>query len=337
MAGGTTTSITVRFLVALLDQLGQQADALLQLAGISRDQLSSPDLHFPIPAFDQLWASAAQLRADIGLRLVDQFPPGQMHIVTHLALRSATVGEALASVVRYIRVTDADDRIRLDVDENLAAFSYANRQLDAGIRSNPWIVEHILSMAMVFMSEACGRSLPLRQVQFIAPAQAPLEAYRERFGIDAEFGAGRNALVFASEALDWPLRTHDQYLRSILETFASERLPAAAESLGDRVRDQVRRGWLSGDPPSLEQVASACAVGKDALRARLADDNLSFRQLKDETRRDLARLHLAGKLSIGEIAYLLGFSEAAALQHAVKRWFGVSVGEFRRSLAASPP
>ena len=56
--------------------------------------------------------------------------------------------------------------------------------------------------------------------------------------------------------------------------------------------------------------------------------------MADATRRDVARLHLAGPMSLGEIAHLLGFSEPAAFQHAVRRWFGTSAGEVRARLAA---
>jgi AraC-like DNA-binding protein len=337
VARGTTTSITVRFLVAELDRVGMAPDELLQRAGVSRDQLSSPELQFPLDAFDQLWTLTATRRADIGLRLVDEFPPGQMHVVTHLALRCASVGAALDSVVRYIRLTDADDRMTLECLGDQARLSYTNAALERGGRHNPWIVEHFFSMCCVFMAEAAGRQLPLRRVQFRAPPQAPLAAYQDRFGIDPEFFAAGNALCFDEQAMAWPLQTHDRYLRDVLEQFASHRLPAAVESFGERVAEQLRLGWLSGKPLSLEQTARACEVSPDTLRSRLADAGLNFRQLKDDSRRDLARVHLAGRLSIGEVAYLLGFSEPAALQHAVKRWFGLSAGEFRRALADQNP
>ncbi len=335
VASGTTTSISVRFLVALLDQAGNPPDALLRDAGLSREQLGSPELQFPLEAFDRLWADAAALQPAIGLRLIDRFPPGQMHVVTHLALRSATVGEALAAVVRFMAVNDSDDQMMLEVDADVATLCYANPKLINGARRNPWIVEHFLSMTWVFLCGACARELPLDQVQFMAPMQSAMSDYRERFGRDPGFGEDRNALIFGRDALDWPLLTHDHYLLSILERFASEHLPAAAQSISDQARDVLRRGWLSGEPPTLAQTASACGVGKDALRSRLADAGLSFRQLKDDARRDLAKVHLAGRLSIGEIAYLLGFSEPAALQHAVKRWFGVSAGEFRKRHAVT--
>ncbi len=58
--------------------------------------------------------------------------------------------------VRYIRLTDADDRMSLARDGTQACLSYANAALDQGRRRNPWIVEHIYSMCCGFMIEAAG-------------------------------------------------------------------------------------------------------------------------------------------------------------------------------------
>ena len=67
----------------------------------------------------------------------------------------------------------------------------------------------------------------------------------------------------------------------------------------------------------------------DALRARLRGEGTTFRQLLDDTRRDLARDHLNRGLSATTTAYLLGFSEPAAFQHACRRWFGKAAGAVR--------
>lgn len=329
MAHGATSSITTRFLVELLDQAGQPADDLLRSAGLARSALSSPELRCPLAEFDQLWARAAALQPDIGLRLIDRFPPGQMHVVTHLAMRAASVREALQSVQRYVSVTQEDDRISLSIDGDRCALIYHNPPMSAGRRRNPWLVEHFLSMAHVLFASACGRPLPLHQVSFVAAPQAAPEAYAQRFGQAPQFLSTLNALVFAADALDWPLLTQDAYLRGVLEQFASDRLPPPGGSIELEVLTKLRTAWLSGKPPELAQIAAELRLSAAQLRRRLADCGCNFRQLKDQSRRDLARTHLQSTLSIGEIAYLLGFSEAAALQHACKRWFGKSAGELR--------
>ena len=61
---------------------------------------------------------------------------------------------------------------------------------------------------------------------------------------------------------------------------------------------------------------------------------MTYRDLLDATRRDLAQQHLRCDLSVTQVAYLLGFSEPAAFQHACRRWFGCSAGDMQRRLAA---
>lgn len=322
----TTTSIASRHLVALLDEAGEPADDLLARAGLKRADLGAPECAMPLTVFRDLWERAARHRPDIGVTLVDRFPAGQMHVLAHLAMRSATVQAALADVCRHAAITSAADRLSLETRGDEAWFCCATAQ---GTPDNPWMAEHYLSMLVAFFAQACGRPLPVTTVEFAGPRQAPDEAYRRRFGVVPRFGTGANRLVFAAEALAWPLLTHDAYLHAILERVAQARTPAARDDLLQTVRREITGALLRGQAPTLDALAKACGLGVKALRSRLSQHHATFRQLLDESRRDLARDHLARGLSITETACLLGFSEPAALQHACRRWFGQSAGELQ--------
>jgi AraC-like DNA-binding protein len=51
----------------------------------------------------------------------------------------------------------------------------------------------------------------------------------------------------------------------------------------------------------------------------------------DRVRREAAQGYLADStLSVGEVGYLLGYSEPAAFHRAFKRWHGVTPIEYRR-------
>jgi AraC-like DNA-binding protein len=53
----------------------------------------------------------------------------------------------------------------------------------------------------------------------------------------------------------------------------------------------------------------------------------------DDTRRDLAFHHLSDpRLQVSEIAYLLGFAEAASFNRAFRRWTGLTPSEYRAAL-----
>ncbi|MFZ6029583.1 MAG: helix-turn-helix domain-containing protein [Chloroflexota bacterium] len=52
----------------------------------------------------------------------------------------------------------------------------------------------------------------------------------------------------------------------------------------------------------------------------------------DEARKERAEAYLKiKKITIEEIAFLLRYSETSVFNHAFKRWFSQSVGEYRKS------
>jgi AraC-like DNA-binding protein len=329
VATPTTSSITSRHLVAMLDAAGSAVDDALRAAHVSRAALAKPDVAVPLALFAELWRRAAAVQPDIGLAMVDRFGPGDRHLLVHLALRSRTVGAALDDVCRHASATSSADRMTIAARAGVATFAYACR---VAAPPNPWIAEHYLSMAVVFLARASGRALPVRRVRFAAPAQAPLAAYVARFGVAPAFDSGANALDFDAAALDWPLATQDDYLHAILAAVARERATEEPQTTGERARVFIAERLLRGEQVTLADVAAAVGATPRSLRSQLAGEGSSFRTLLDATRRDLARDHLGRGLSTKEVAYLLGFSEPAAFQHACLRWFGRPAGDMRRTL-----
>lgn len=57
----------------------------------------------------------------------------------------------------------------------------------------------------------------------------------------------------------------------------------------------------------------------------LAAEGTSFGEILDSLRKRLAMRYLEDeRISLQQIAWLLGYSESAAFTHAFKRWFGTS-------------
>jgi AraC-like DNA-binding protein len=66
------------------------------------------------------------------------------------------------------------------------------------------------------------------------------------------------------------------------------------------------------------------------LARRLAAEGLTFTDLLEALRGDLARRHLADEgLTISQVAWLLGYQEISAFTHAFKRWTGMTPSEAR--------
>jgi AraC-like DNA-binding protein len=81
-------------------------------------------------------------------------------------------------------------------------------------------------------------------------------------------------------------------------------------------------------------VARCLATSARSLQRRLSAAGTSYQELLDSTRCEAATRYLQDRgLSIGEVAYLLGYSEPPAFHRAFKRWNGVTPQEFRHHRA----
>ena len=76
-------------------------------------------------------------------------------------------------------------------------------------------------------------------------------------------------------------------------------------------------------------------VSVRTLQRRLDARELTWQQLLDRTREQLAHQYLADRsLTLGDIALLLGFSEQSAFNRAFRRWTGQTPARIRRQLAS---
>jgi AraC-like DNA-binding protein len=98
-----------------------------------------------------------------------------------------------------------------------------------------------------------------------------------------------------------------------------------------RVQDAIARELPSG-PPTMVQIAKRLGVSERTLRRALEEESTSFRVMVEGVRRGRAEQLLAQRrTSIGEIAFLLGFSDASAFSRAFRRWSGKTPKEFRET------
>jgi AraC-like DNA-binding protein len=66
------------------------------------------------------------------------------------------------------------------------------------------------------------------------------------------------------------------------------------------------------------------------LQRRLTVEGVTFQQLVQEARRELARHYLLhSSLELNETAYLLGYEDANSFSRAFQHWEGTSPGQWR--------
>ena len=101
--------------------------------------------------------------------------------------------------------------------------------------------------------------------------------------------------------------------------------------LANRVKCRIQDKLALGSPTQAD-IASTLGMSLRNLQRKLSEQGTSFKDILEQTRRKLALEYIEQRhLTLGEIAYLVGFSSAANFNRAFKRWTGVSPGEFRVS------
>jgi len=175
-----------------------------------------------------------------------------------------------------------------------------------------------------------GRGINPSRVELRRP-EAHRRLYENYFGCPVKFGARRNKLFFRAEDINQPFVTHNPEL---LELVAPQLEAELKQQLADSpLREQAKgilKRLLAGQKPRLEDVAVELRVSARTLQRRLLEEGITFHDLVEEARREMAQHYLSQpSLELNETAYLLGYEDPNSFIRAFHKWEGTSPGEWR--------
>jgi AraC-like DNA-binding protein len=243
------------------------------------------------------------------------------------ALCSESFRDALGRMARYKQLT-CPEEIRVSARKQETAVEFAwllARQAEPSV-----LVDLCFAWILAIGRRGTGVAIaPLRLELTRPPAQRRLlEAH---FGCRVHFEAKRNALVFLSSDLERPFVTHNAELLGMIAPQLEAELGSreSRQTLGEQVKAIVKRA-LAGQRPSIRLVARRLGMSSRTLQRRLTEDGVTFQELVEEARRELARHYLGqGTLALNETAYLLGYKDGNSFFRAFHQWEGTSPGEWR--------
>ena len=152
------------------------------------------------------------------------------------------------------------------------------------------------------------------------------------FAPEVRFDQPVTQLIFDAAYLDLPLTMADPVSRQIAYTELERSLGALGDADADvvpRVRKLVLRP--EGGIRSLEDVAGELGVSPRTLKRRLAGAGVTYSDLLEEERREMAFLLLrTPESSIDAVAERLGYSDPSNFRRAFQRWTGLSPAAYRK-------
>ncbi len=331
----TATKVTSdRFKVSSiwLTRLGEHqisVPAVLRRAGLPAAFFQQEKIYATTAELFALWRAIGETSVDaaIGLKLgaeprFERYQPSAIAAVCSRSFR-----DALQRIARYKKLTCPEEiRVRTSGEETSVEFIYTQAE-----EVQPDVmVDLVLSWILAIARRGTdGQISPLR-LELTRPAQNR-ELLEAHFGCRVRFKAGRNALIFRNSDLDRPFVTqNEELLKAIGAQLEAElkELNSGAD-LGDQVKHTLKRS-LAGKRPTLPQVARELCMSARTLQRRLTDAKITFQELVEETRRELAHHYLRhSTVELNEAAFLLGYEDSNSFFRAFQGWEGTTPGEWR--------
>lgn len=327
-------SATLEGYTALARELGLDAPALLRQAGLHPRSLLDPETPLAAEAVARLLEASAKASglSDFSLRLAARRGFDSLGPISLLLKEQASVGEALETLLRYLRLVNPSLVTRVVTRGDRVLVEEALR--GEGHAASAQSIELALGIMHRILRELLGPRWRPVSVHFRHPAPADTGSHDAYFGCRVLFRAGFNAIALRPADLSAKPRGGDPALaslaRSVLEgALASDTGPAV-------VVRQLVVALLPGGGCTAQVVARHLGVDRRTLHRYLAAQGMNFSGLLQAVRRDLVQAHLTqAHLPLSESATLLGFASQSAFAYWFRSQFGCSVTAWRRAEGSS--
>ncbi len=281
-----------------------------------------------------IWSSAEALTGDrwFGVHVATSDVIGSYGALDFVTRSAADLGEGLAETVRYFSLLS--EMSDLTLEEAPAGARLVHAMGYGDIVDLRQATECLFATIMVRARRLTGSpelaASGLRLRHSRPSAGAVLE---ELFRCDVEFDAPENELSFSHATLATPLVTAEPALHDVLVRHAEALVAGLAPRQGPTFVSRVRAAAsdaLADGPASLANVARRLGASPRTVQRRLQQACITFEEILEPLRRDLALHHVArDEKSISQIASLVGFSEPSAFYRAFRRWTGTTPRSYR--------
>lgn len=312
---------------------GLDAESLFQEVGVD------PALRLDINAriserkFDDLLWAAKQKSRDDGFifHLITGMHPSYLGALGYAWLTSASLRKAFERAQRYYRLVTT--RTEVCLDEQGDAFfvhfrSNSDRVHDLALRERVRLVSPVQLCRLSY-----GEDFAPRRVLFSHPEPPSAHHYYQYFRCELLFDQPETAMVISTEVVDEPLAGFNPQIVQQFDRMMADYLAKQdRDDIVGRTRAAILEDLPSGDA-SLESIAERLLMSPRTLTRRLADRGESFKGMLAQIRRELAEKYILDQsLSLTEISFLLGFSEASSFSRAYRGWTGRSPSAHRGEL-----
>lgn len=328
----TVSSHLFNELLRIIEQVGIESAALLKEFQLPISVTADMDARIPVEQVAKVYDRTAELlNAPLfGLNKGIQSTPFSLGPIMNILLNCPNMGTAFKYSQRYLKV----------FSEEFEYKPFFTKQ-HFGLRfippPNTYISYHQVYAAMGHALSICrwlyGESFTLTKIELMTPAHGKDSDYIKLLGMLPTFNCSANIIYFPKEALRRPLPWNSNQLQPVLD-HTEEKLESIFKQ--DSFKKQVINiitNKLFMKKLNIDQVAQELNITRRTFQRRLKENNLVYRELLDEVKRESAYELLINQQhktkSLTEIAFRLGYNDTSIFHKHFKRWAGIPPGKYR--------
>jgi len=327
--GATASADAVRMLFTYLEYRKIDPKMLEAASGIRRHQMKR---RVPVTMVNRLWQAAQETAEDpdFGLHLGEAFVHlAQGHLLFSVMRYSSTFSAALGRFFRY-------HSLMADIVQPRAVKTGSSIHclLERKYPELPLERHHAEATFTIIygsLNSLSALKIPLKEVAFRHEKPASTVELERFFQAPLNFGCSEERLVFQKDDLEQPVHSADPVYLSAHESLAGDLLKGLDPegAVKRKVRDLVEKFILRGEQPRIATIAGKLNISVRKLQLLLKEEGGSFREIVNDTRKRLAKRFLGKpETTLCDVAFLLGFSEQSAFNHAFRRWTGLTPGQY---------
>jgi len=330
----TVSSQWTRLIAQVADSGGVSACDLFEEIGMDYSLLDDPDARFEQDHLTQFWTELIRRTGNeqLPLNAARLASPSAHHFIGYLMMSSATLRDCLEKRVRYDWLVSGSAHTVLREEPGGVAIvcSISGERLPA--------VRQSYELACVCVVELVRWLLQRRVVpvyaRFSHAGPADPQPMRDYVGCPIAYGQPENALCFSLADSRSSLPTADSEMARFHESLITDYIANASRApFVHEVRRYLRERLPDGLPKQGE-VAAHFHMSESSFYRRLAQEGAGYAELVDGVRCQSAEYYLKQeRLSVLEVALLVGYAEPSAFFRACKKWFGLSPREYRAGLS----
>lgn len=323
----------IRQYLKFMEQRGFSGEEIAQKAGLDYDRLNNSDYLVEFIQCRDVISQMIELTGDegLGLKVGAEFQIADLGIIGYAVLSSKNLRQAAELWVKYSNGV-AGVLIKTSVSEDEDSWSLASEMIAPSGFVFRFCVEEYLVATCSMAQTLTGLPLKVRSLELGYRKPPYWERYRDYVAAPVTFGCKQTKFTFETPPINSPLALIDDELSEVCVRHCDDilRRVMSGTPVGFRVRSELLKH--AGSIPGADEMAKKLGFSARQFRRLLAEENLSYRHVVSEYRHDLAREYLKSQtLSVGEIAYLLGYKDHNAFRRAFKSWSGMSVGKYRKT------